>query len=56
MVTTGVDAATQIIGLTGADVTKGDAVRGVDGDIPNEEMVGLMDRVDTPTEAMAAMT
>ena len=54
--TIGLDAATQIVGLTGADVTKGDVVRGVDGDIPNVGMVGLVDGVDTPIEAIAAMT
>ena len=52
----GVDVATQIVGLTGVDVTTGDAVRGVDSDIPNVGMVGLVDGVDTPIEAIAAMT
>ena len=46
----------QTIGLTGADVTKGDAVRGVDGDIPNVGMVVLVDRVDIPIKATMAMT
>ena len=56
MVTTGIDAATQTVGLTGTNVTKGDAMRGVDGDIPNEGMVGYMDGVDIPIEAIAAIT
>ena len=46
----------QTVGLTGTDVTKGDAVRGVDGDIPNEGIVGLVDGVDIPIEAISAMT
>ena len=54
--TIGVDAATQIVGLTHADVTKDDVVRGVDGDIPNVGIVGLIDGVDTPMEEIAAMT
>ena len=53
---TGVDTTTQIVGLIGADVIKGDVVRGVDGDIPNIGMVGLVDGVDTPIEAIEAMT
>ena len=56
MVTIGVDAATQTVGLAGTDVTKGDAVRGVDGDIPNEGIIGFVDGVDIPIEAIAAMT
>ena len=54
--TTGVDIAMQKIGLTGADVTKGDVVRGVDGDIPNVGVVGLVDGVDTPIKEIEAMT
>ena len=56
MVTTGVDTATQTVGLIGTDVTKGDVMRGVYGDIPNEGMVGSVDGVDIPIEEIAAMT
>ena len=44
----------QTVGLTSTDVMKGDVVRGVDDDIPNEGITGLVDRVDTPMEATAA--
>ena len=54
--TAGVDAAMQTVGLTGTDVTKGDAMRGVDGKIPNEGIVGLVDGVDIPIEATMTMT
>ena len=56
MVTTGVDVATQTVGLTGTNVTKRDAVRVVDGNIPNEGMVSFVEGVDIPIEAIAAMT
>ena len=52
----GIDASMQRVGLTGTDVTKGDVVRGVDGDIPNEGITSLVDGVDIPIEATAAMT
>ena len=56
MLTTDIDTATQTVGLTSADVTKGYVVRGVNDDIPNEGMVGFVDGVNIPIEAIAAMT
>ena len=45
----------QTVGLTGADVTNGDVMRGFDGNIPNVGMVCLVGGVDTPIEAIANM-
>ena len=56
VVTTGIDAAMQTIGLIGDNVTKGDAMRGVDGDIHNEGIVGFVDGVDIPIEEIVTMT
>ena len=44
------------VGIIGVNVTKGDVMRGVYGNIPNEGMVGFMDGVDIPIEAIVAMT
>ena len=54
--TAGVDAATQIVGLIGTDVTTGDVVIGFHEDIPNEGMVGPVDGADIPKDAIAALT
>jgi len=55
-VITGVDAATETVGLTSTNVTKGYDVTGVDGDIPNDGIISSVTGADTDMEAIAAIT
>ena len=53
--TTGADAATQIVGLVGIDVTKGVDEIGVIGDIRNDGRTGPLDGVELAMEAILAI-
>ena len=53
--TTGVDVATQTVGLVGTNVTKGVDEIGVFGDIPNDGRTAPLDEFDAAIEAILAI-